>query len=218
MGGDGCANGACQSGAVHPGYRRVLWAALIVNGLMFGVELVGAHIAGSVSVLADAADFLGDAANYALSLAVLSMGLIWRARAALLKGLTMGTFGAFVLGKAAFGVADGAPPEPLTMGFIAVLALAANIGVALMLYAFRGGDANMRSVWLCSRNDAIGNIAVMLAALGVFGTGRAWPDLIVAAVMGTLGITAAWAVLRHARAELISIRAPAVQPAQSPGD
>ena len=219
MGGDSCANGACSAAAVvRPGYRRALWAALIVNALMFGVELAGAQVAGSVSLLADAADFLGDAANYALSLAVLSMGLIWRARAAFLKGLTMAAFGAFVLGKAAFSVAGGAPPEPLTMGFIAVLALAANVGVALMLYAFRSGDANMRSVWLCSRNDAIGNIAVMLAALGVFGTGRAWPDLIVAAIMGTLGITAAWAVLRHARTEMASIRTSAVRPAQSSGD
>ncbi|GMV69551.1 MAG: hypothetical protein AMXMBFR76_19900 [Pseudomonadota bacterium] len=199
---DCCATAPCSSGAVDPRYRKALWAALAVNALMFGVELGGAFAAGSVSLLADAADFLGDAGNYGLSLAVLSMGLIWRARAALLKGLTMGVFGLFVLGKAAFGAAGGVPPEPLTMGVIAVLALTANVGVALTLYAFRSGDANMRSVWLCSRNDAIGNVAVMLAALGVFGTGQAWPDLLVAAVMGVLGISAAWAIVRQARSEL----------------
>jgi Co/Zn/Cd efflux system component len=179
--------------------------ALWVNALMFAVEVGGGFRSGSASLLADAADFLGDAANYGLSLAVLSLGLLWRARAALVKGLTMGGFGVFVLGKAAWNAMTGVPPEPAVMGVIAVLALLANGGVAVMLYAFRNGDANMRSVWLCSRNDAIGNVAVMLAAAGVFGTGQAWPDLIVAGVMGTLGLTSALAVMRHAREELAAI-------------
>ena len=168
-----------------PRYRRVLWAALFINACMFVVELVGGLHTGSVSLLADAVDFFGDAANYGLSLLVLGMALTWRARAALLKGLSMGAFGVFVLGRAAWSLAEGTVPEPLAMGAIGALALVANVAVAAMLYAWREGDANMRSVWLCSRNDAIGNLAVMAAALGVFGTGSAWPDLAVAVVMAS---------------------------------
>jgi Co/Zn/Cd efflux system component len=180
----------------------VLWAALIINVAMFGIELAGGLRAGSVSLLADATDFFGDAANYGISLLVLGLGLAWRARAALFKGLTMGTFGVFVLGRAAWSAAAGAVPEPVTMGAIGALALLANVSVAAMLYAWRDGDANMRSVWLCSRNDAIGNVAVMVAALGVFGSGSGWPDLAVAAVMGVLALTAARSVIQQARGEL----------------
>jgi Co/Zn/Cd efflux system component len=195
---------------MSPRYRKALWVALWVNALMFTVEVSGGLHSGSASLLADAADFLGDAANYGLSLAVLSLGLLWRARAALVKGLTMGGFGIFVLGKAAWNAMTGVPPEAAMMGVVAVLALLANGGVAIMLYAFRNGDANMRSVWLCSRNDAIGNMAVMLAAAGVFGTGQAWPDLIVAGLMGTLGLTSALAVVRHAGKELATIPQTAI--------
>lgn len=212
-----CNEVACSGGVPSPRYRKVLWVALVINALMFGVEVGGGFKSGSVSLLADAADFLGDAGNYGLSLAVFSLGLAWRARAALVKGITMGLFGIFVLAKTAWSVASGVPPEAATMGAIAVLALAANGGVALMLYAFRNGDSNMRSVWLCSRNDAIGNVAVMLAAAGVFGTGQAWPDLIVAGVMGTLGLTSALAVMRHAKRELVSARGQIEsKPAASP--
>ena len=185
-----------------PGYRRALWIALIVNAAMAAVEVAAGLHAGSVSLLADAIDFLGDAANYGVSLFVLGMALAWRARAALLKGLSMGLFGVFVLGKAAWVSTSGSVPEPLTMGLVGGLALAANLGVAALLYAWREGDANMRSVWLCTRNDAIGNVAVVVAALGVFGTGTAWPDLIVAGVMGTLALTAAVTVVRQARGEM----------------
>lgn len=202
-----CNEVACSGGVPSPRYRKVLWVALVINALMFGVEVGGGFKSGSVSLLADAADFLGDAGNYGLSLAVFSLGLAWRARAALVKGITMGLFGIFVLAKTAWSVASGVPPEAATMGAIAVLALAANGGVALMLYAFRNGDSNMRSVWLCSRNDAIGNVAVMLAAAGVFGTGHAWPDLLVAVVIGTLGLTSAMTVVRHARKELADLAA-----------
>ena len=190
------------AGGDTPRYRRVLWAALIINAAMFIVEIAAGFQSGSVSLLADAIDFFGDAANYAVTLAVLSMGLVWRARAAVLKAVSMLAFGAFVIGRTIWALTQGTPPEAITMGFIGALALAANLGVAMMLYAFREGDANMRSVWLCSRNDAIGNVAVMIAALGVFGTGTAWPDLAVAAVMATLAITGGWAVLRRARQEL----------------
>lgn len=169
---------------------------------MFAVEIAGAAHSGSVSLLADAIDFLGDAGNYGLSLIVLSMGIVWRARAALVKGLTMGSYGVFVLGKAGWNAINSVPPEHLTMGLVAVLALAANLGVAIMLYAFREGDSNMRSVWLCSRNDAIGNVAVLLAALGVFVTAKAWPDIGVASLMALLGISAAFTVIRQARREI----------------
>jgi Co/Zn/Cd efflux system component len=185
-----------------PGYRRVLWIALIVNALMFAVEIAAGVKADSVSLLADAIDFFGDAANYALSLAVLSMALAWRSRAAIVKAVSMLLFGGLVLGRAAWSAMQGMTPEAVTMGAVGALALAANVGVALLLYTYREGDANMRSVWLCTRNDAIGNVAVMVAALGVFGTGTAWPDLAVAAVMATLALTAGWSVLRQAREEL----------------
>ena len=185
-----------------PGYRRVLWIALVVNALMFLLEVGGGVASGSVSLLADAIDFFGDAANYALSLAVLAMGAVARARAALFKAATMMLFGVAVLGRAAWGAWSGVPPQPLTMGVVGTLALAANVGVALLLYAYREGDANMRSVWLCTRNDAIGNVAVLLAAVGVFGTGTRWPDLLVATVMAVLALAAGLSVVRQARREL----------------
>lgn len=193
---------APATGAIPPGYRRALWIALAVNAAMAVVEIASGLAAGSVSLLADAVDFFGDAANYGLSLMVLGMALPWRSRLAWLKGWTMAAFGVFVLARAGWSLASGQVPEPLTMGAVGVLALAANVGVALLLYAYREGDANMRSVWLCTRNDALGNLAVLAAALGVFGTGRAWPDLVVAVVMATLALTAARSVLRQARAEL----------------
>jgi Co/Zn/Cd efflux system component len=188
----------------NPKYRRVLWIALIINFGMFAVEIGAGLSAGSVSLLADAIDFFGDGANYGVSLLVLNMALVWRARAALLKAASMAAFGAFVLGKAAWHLWTGVLPEPITMGIIGTLALTANLAVAWMLYAWRDGDANMRSVWLCTRNDAIGNVAVMLAALGVFSTGSALPDLVVAAIMGTLALTSSYAVMRQARSELAS--------------
>lgn len=151
---------------------------------------------------ADALDFLGDAANYAVSLAVVGMALAWRARAALLKSLFMLGFAAWVMGSAVFAFVNGTAPDPATMGVIGTLALVANIGVALLLYRYRTGDANMRSVWICSRNDAIGNVAVLVAALGVFGTGSAWPDLIVASIMAALALTGGVQVLRQVLGEL----------------
>lgn len=188
--------------ARNPKYRRALWIALAVNALMAVVEIGGSAAAGSASLLADAIDFFGDAANYGVSLYVLALGAVWRARAALLKGACMGAFGVFVLAHAAWSVAAGTPPEPATMGIIGLLALLANLSVAVLLYAWRDGDANMRSVWLCTRNDAIGNVAVLVAAAGVFGTGSGWPDWGVAALMGTLALSAARTVIRQARAEL----------------
>jgi Co/Zn/Cd efflux system component len=193
---------ASESGRMSASYRRVLWVALVINAAMFGLELAAGLQAGSVALLADAVDFMADAANYGVSLFVLSMALRARAKAALLKGLSMGVLGLFVLARAAWSAAEGGVPEAATMGVVGAIALVANVSVALMLYAWREGDANMRSVWLCSRNDAIGNLAVMLAALGVFGTGSALPDLAVACVMGVLALSAARSVIAQARCEL----------------
>ncbi|MBC7192554.1 cation transporter [Marinobacter sp.] len=202
---------ACRCSAPEPKqpdprFRVALWIALSVNLSMFVVEGIASMTSGSVSLLADAIDFFGDSANYLLSLTVLSMGMIWRGRAAMVKGLTMGAFGIFVLVRAGWVATQGTTPEPFTMGVIGLLALVANMGVAVMLFRFREGDSDMRSVWLCSRNDAIGNIAVMAAALGVFGTGSAWPDLIVAGIMGGLAITAGFSVVRHARSDIREAR------------
>lgn len=203
-----CCGSNCSSTSILSlRYRKVLWIALLINVAMFVVEIVGGLKSGSVSLLADAIDFAGDAANYGISLAVLSMGLTWRSRAAMLKGLSMAAFGVFVLGKTAWSALAGIPPEPLTMGVVAIMALVANGGVALMLYAFRDGDANMRSVWLCTRNDAIGNAAVILAAIGVFGTGSNVPDLLVALLMGGLALSAGVSVVRHAHRELAPLSA-----------
>jgi cation diffusion facilitator family transporter len=205
MSADCCEHQAKPAAAVRdlPRYRRILWIALAVNGAMFIVEMVVGYWAGSVALLADAIDFAGDALNYGVSLAVLAAALTWRARAALLKAACMLGFGAFVLGQAVWAFAYGLPPAAVAMGATALLALCANLGVAWLLYAYREGDANMRSVWLCTRNDALGNIAVMAAALGVLGTGRAWPDLLVALVMAALALQAGYLVLRQARGELV---------------
>lgn len=201
-----CCDSGCNSNQLlTPRYRKILWIALVVNFAMFLVEVLSGFNAHSVSLMADAIDFFGDAMNYGISLAVLSMSLMWRARAALFKGLTMGAFGLFVLANAGWSYLHGQVPEAYTMGAIGMLALIANISVAIMLYAYRDGDANMQSVWLCSRNDAIGNVAVMLAALGVFGSGNAWPDLLVAIIMASLGIAAAIQVTRKAGIEIKTI-------------
>ena len=212
-----CSGTACTANPpVDPRYRKALWIALVLNATMFAVEFGASWQSGSVSLLADSIDFFGDAGNYALSLAVLGMAATTRAKAAVFKAACMGVFGLFVLAKAAWNLQAGTPPEAFTMGTIGGVALAVNGGVALMLYRFRTGDANMRSVWICSRNDAIGNVAVMLAALGVFGTGSAWPDLAVAAVMGVLALSGAWSVLRQARVELAPATAPRVASVTTP--
>ncbi|MDT0574806.1 cation transporter [Croceicoccus sp. F390] len=187
-----------------PQWRRVLWFALFANAAMFGVEIVAGVAADSRALQADALDFFGDSANYAISLFVAGMALHWRSRAALLKGATMLAFGLWVIGYAIYGFFVGSDPEPQTMGLIGTLALVVNIVVALLLLRFRHGDANMRSAWICSRNDAIGNIAVLVAALGVFGTGSAVPDLLVACIMAGLAVWGSIDVFAQARKELTS--------------
>lgn len=199
----------CQPAPVIPDgrFRTALWIALIINLLMFVVELFGGMYAHSAALWADALDFFGDAANYAISLAVLGMSLYWRATVALLKGITMATFGCLVLAKTVYNYMQGIPPEAITMGVIGGLALVANVVAAVILYRFRDGDSNMKSVWLCSRNDAIGNVAVILAAVGVFGTGSLLPDIIVAVIMAGLGLTAGYQVIKKAWAERRESRA-----------
>lgn len=198
-----CCGNDCQVPASRSvRFRRVLWIALVANAAMFVIEASASLRAESTALLADAIDFLGDSANYGVSLAALAAGAIWRSRVAWLKGWTMGIYGIGVLLVAAWNVYRGATPQPVTMAVIGLLALAVNGAVAAILYAFREGDANMRSVWLCSRNDAIGNIAVMLAAAGVFGTGTLWPDVGVAVLFAALSITAARSVIAQARREL----------------
>ena len=187
-------------------YRRILWIALAVNAGMFAVEIVAGTAAGSVSLQADALDFLADAADYGISLWVVAMALVWRARAALLKGISLGAVGLWVAGSTAYHALYATVPAAEVMGIIGVLALLANVGVALLLFRYRGGDANMRSVWICSRNDAIGNVAVMFAALGVFGTGTGWPDILVAAVMAVLALWGAAQIVRQAWSELATSR------------
>ena len=180
----------------------ILWIALIANAAMFLVEIIAGVAADSRALQADALDFFGDAANYAISLGVAGMALAWRAKAALFKAATMLAFGLWVIGYATYGLMVGSNPEPETMGVIGTLALVVNLLVALMLFRYREGDANMRSVWICSRNDAIGNVAVLAAAFGVFGTGQAWPDLLVASVMASLAIWGSAEVFTQARREL----------------
>ena len=198
-----CCSAPVHAGSrIEPRFRRALWLALVLNATMFLVELAASWRSGSVALVADSIDFFGDAGNYAISLAVLGMAAAARSRAAIFKAACMGAFGVFVFALAAYHRAAGITPEPVTMGAVGIVALAVNAVVAWMLYRFRTGDANMRSVWICSRNDAIGNVAVMLAALGVFGTGSGWPDLLVASIMATLAIGGAVTVLRQARAEL----------------
>jgi Co/Zn/Cd efflux system component len=183
-------------------YPRVLWIALVANVAMFLVEVVAAAWSGSSALAADAADFLGDSANYALSLGAIALGGAWISRVALLKGSAMSVYGVAVLAYAAWRAWHGVPPEPITMSVVGMLALLVNFGVAVLLYRFRNGDANMHSVWLCTRNDIIANVAVLVAAAGVFGTGTVWPDVAVAAILAVLGLSSGRVVLQRARAEL----------------
>ena len=203
---DHCSQEDSSTSLNSPAWRRALWVALIVNAAMFGGEIIAGVASGSASLQADALDFLGDSANYAISLGVAGLGLAWRARAALLKGWGLLLLGLWVIGSTGWHAYFGTLPSAEVMGAVGLLALVANAAVALMLYRFRTGDSNMRSVWICSRNDAIGNIAVIAAAAGVFGTGTGWPDVIVAAVMASLSISGGWQIVRQARGELRSSR------------
>jgi Co/Zn/Cd efflux system component len=197
-----------------PAYRRILWAAIAINFAMFGVEVASGISARSVSLLADSLDFLGDATNYGVSLFVLGMALRWRARASLLKGATMAAFGLWVLFVTARHAISGTVPDAPVMGMVGVAALVANFTVAALLFRFRDGDSNMTSVWICTRNDVIGNLAVMFAALGVVRTGIGWPDYAVGTVMAALALYGAWQVVRQALGELHGTTTYTASPAE----
>jgi len=187
---------------LRDGFRRVLWTVLAINAGMFAVEVVAGLAAGSASLQADALDFLGDAGNYIISLLVVGMALRYRAMAAFVKGTTMGLFGLWVIGVTAWHAWHGTVPQAFTMGAVGTAALLANAISFALLWAFRQGDSNMRSAWICTRNDVLGNLAVLLAALGVFGTGTGWPDIAVAVIMASLALHGAWAVISQSLTEM----------------
>jgi len=194
----GCCGHEARFDGVSAVYRRRLWMVIAINATMFGVEMVAGQAAQSQALKADALDFLGDALTYGLSLAVIGMSMRVRATAALFKGLSLMAMGLWVLGTTVYRVFYLGVPEAGIMGSIGFLALAANVASVLLLMAYKDGDANVRSVWLCSRNDAIGNVAVMVAALAVWGAGSGWPDLIVAGLMASLFVNSAQQIIRQA--------------------
>jgi Co/Zn/Cd efflux system component len=183
-------------------YRRVLWLVLVINATMFAVEIATGLGAGSASLQADALDFLGDAGNCTISLFVIGMALRYRAMAAVAKSATMGVFGMWVAGVTVWHAVHGTLPQAFTMGAVGFWALVANAASFVLLWAYRRGDSNMRSAWICTRNDVLGNLTVLLAALGVLGTGSGWPDVTVAAVMAALALQGAGVVFRQALRDL----------------
>lgn len=197
-----CGNDQPRFEGLSQAYRRILWLVIAINAAMFLTETAAGWLAGSVALQADALDFLGDSFTYAITLFVIGRPDSWRAGAALFKGFSLAAMGLWVFGFTAYQVLVLGVPDAMVMGVIGFLALAANVGSALLLFRFRDGDANVRSVWLCSRNDAIGNVAVVGAAGLVALTGTAWPDLVVAAIMASLFLNSAAQIIRQALGEL----------------
>ena len=193
-----CSGGVPVFDGLDPRYKRILWTVIAINGAMFLTEMVAGELAGSQALKADALDFMGDTVTYGLSLAVIGASLQTRAKAALLKGVSLSLMALWVVATTVYHTFILGVPLAEVMGSIAVLALAANLASVLLLAPYKDGDANVRSVWLCSRNDAIGNAVVMLAALGVWGTATAWPDLGVAALMAGLFLSSSVQILRQA--------------------
>ncbi len=212
MAGCGCGDGVKFDG-LSPAYKRALMAVIAINAAMFIVEMAAGVFAGSYALKADALDFLGDTVTYAITLAVVGMPLVWRSRAALFKGASLGAMGLWVLGSTLYHTLVLGLPRADVMGAIGALALAANLASVLLLVRYRDGDANVRSVWLCSRNDAIGNVAVIAAASGVWASGTPWPDLVVAALMASLFLWSSAQITRQALAELRFAKAR-LQPAE----
>jgi len=198
-------SGCCGSGVKFDGvsgdYKRRLWVVIALNALMFIVEMSAGHLAKSQALQADALDFLGDALTYGISLAVIGASIRVRTNAALAKGVSLLIMGLWVFGSTMYRVLYVGVPEAQIMGVIGFLALLANLASVLLLVRYKDGDANVRSVWLCSRNDAIGNVAVMLAAVGVWGTASGWPDLIVAAIMAGLFLSSSFQIIKQALRE-----------------
>jgi len=194
---DSCCGADVRFDGLDPRYKRVLWTVIAINAVMFVVEIAAGRIAGSQALQADALDFLGDTLTYGLSLAVIGRSIQTRSFAALFKGLTLTVMGLWVFGSTLYHVLVLGVPRAEIMGVIGFLALAANVASVLLLLRYKDGDANVRSVWLCSRNDAIGNVAVMGAALAVWGTTSAWPDLLVAAIMAGLFLWSSAQILQQ---------------------
>ncbi len=188
--------------ATDPRFRKALWFALIINLTMFLVEIVASEFSDSMSLKADALDFFGDSTNYAISLFVVASGVVVRARASQFKAITMLLLAGYVSYSVIVRVLSGSEPIAETMGVIGIAAFTANMVVAIVLYQFRTGDSNMQSVWLCTRNDVIGNIAVLLAAGGVVLTSSRWPDLMVALVISSLAVSSAVRILSLAAQEI----------------
>jgi Co/Zn/Cd efflux system component len=200
-GADCCGHGTTFEG-LSADYKRRLWLVIAINATMFLVEMGAGALAGSQALQVDALDFLGDATTYGISLAVIGTSIQIRARAAILKALSLTAMALWVLGSTAYHVLILGVPRAEIMGAIGILALAANVASVFILMRYKDGDANVRSVWLCSRNDAIGNVAVMIAALAVWGTATKWPDLLVAAIMAGLFLTSSIQILRQSFREM----------------
>ncbi|GEO97865.1 cation transporter [Methylobacterium haplocladii] len=196
-----CSAGVPVFDGVDPRYKAILWTVIGINGAMFVTELAAGQLAGSQALKADALDFLADTVTYGLSLAVIGASLALRSKAALFKGLSLFLMALWVFGSTVYQTMVLGLPKAEVMGLIGVMALAANLGSVFLLRHYKDGDANVRSVWLCSRNDAFGNVVVMVAALGVWGSSSAWPDLAVAAVMAGIFLTSSVQILRQAWAE-----------------
>jgi Co/Zn/Cd efflux system component/copper chaperone CopZ len=191
---------------ITPAYKRALW---IVVGLNLGyglVEIVGGFLAGSQALKADALDFLGDGLITFLGLLAIGWSLLWRARSALIQGLFLGLLGLGVVASTIYRMIVQLPPEAELMGLFGIVALVVNVLAAAVLIPHRTGDANVRAVWLFSRNDAIGNAAVVVAAGLVTWTGTVWPDLVVALVIAGLFLHSSWSIIRDARADLREAR------------
>lgn len=197
----GCCGNDVKFDGMSSEYKRRLWIVIALNAAMFVVEMTAGQVAQSQALKADALDFLGDALTYGISLAVIGASIRARTNAALAKGISLFLMGAWVFGSTVYRVFYVGVPEAEIMGIIGALALATNLASVVLLVSYKDGDANVRSVWLCSRNDAIGNVAVMIAALGVWGTATGWPDLIVAAIMASLFLSSSFQIIRQALQE-----------------
>ena len=201
-----CCGADLKFDGMSASFKRALWIVIIINAVMFVVEMTAGFASSSQALKADALDFLGDTVTYGLSLYVIGMSVVWRARAALFKGASLAVMGLWVMGSTIYYTLHNSAPQAEIMSSIGALALVANLISVGILLKYRDGDSNVRSVWLCSRNDAIGNVAVILAAGGVWSTGTAWPDLIVAGIMASLFLWSAASIIRQARGEIIESR------------